>query len=57
MKVEGKKMTDKASIILYRLSDASTVSVELLSESDELFKMVMNGTPYEELLDWVNENF
>jgi hypothetical protein len=50
-------MPDNATLILYRLSDASTVSVELLSENDELFKMVMNGTPYDELLAWVNENF
>jgi hypothetical protein len=57
MKVEGKKMADTASLILWRLSDASTVSVELLSESEELFELVKNGTPYEDLLAWVNENF
>lgn len=50
-------MPDNASLILWKLSDASTVAVELLSESEELFKLVSNGTPYDELLDWVNENF
>jgi hypothetical protein len=50
-------MVDNSSLLLWRLSDASTVSVELLSESEELFKLVSNGTPYEELLAWVNENF
>jgi hypothetical protein len=50
-------MTDKASLILWQLSDASTVAVELLSESEELFELVKNGTPYEDLLAWVNENF
>lgn len=43
--------------ILWQLSDASTVSVELLSESEELFALVKNGTPFDELLAWVNANF
>lgn len=50
-------LDNKGYLILWKLSDASTVAVELLSESEELFKLVSNGTPYDELLAWVNENF
>lgn len=42
---------------LVRLSNESTVDLYLLAESQELFDLVKMGTPYAELLDWVNENF
>jgi hypothetical protein len=42
---------------LMMLSNESTVDVNLLAESQELFDLIKNNTPYNELLEWVNENF
>ena len=43
--------------ILLMLSNESTVDLNLLAESQELFDLIKKETPYLELLDWVNENF
>ena len=42
---------------LLMLSNESTVDVNLLAESQELFDLIKKNTPYAELLAWVNENF
>jgi hypothetical protein len=42
---------------LLLLSNESTVDVNLLAESQELFNLIKSNTPYAELLAWVNENF
>lgn len=42
---------------LIMLSNESTVEINLLAESQELFDLIKAGTPYKELLAWVNENF
>jgi hypothetical protein len=42
---------------LLMLSNESTVDLNLLAESRELFDLIKNNTPYAELLAWVNENF
>jgi hypothetical protein len=48
-----------ASIIhtLAMLSGESTVPAELLSENQELVKLISQGKPYKELLEFVNENW
>lgn len=42
---------------LMMLSAESTVELNLLAESQELFDLIKKNTPYNELLEWVNENF
>jgi len=42
---------------LLMLSGESTVDINLLAESQELFDLIKKNTPYPELLEWVNENF
>ena len=42
---------------LMMLSGESTVDINLLAESQELFDLIKKNTPYAELLEWVNENF
>jgi len=42
---------------LLMLSGESTVDINLLAESQELFDLIKKNTPYNELLEWVNENF
>jgi NTP pyrophosphatase (non-canonical NTP hydrolase) len=39
------------------LSGESSVDLNLLAESQELFDLIKKNTPYSELLEWVNENF
>lgn len=45
------------SITLSMLSGESTVMVEELAENTELIALIKQGKTYEELLEWVNENY
>ena len=42
---------------LAMLSGESTVPAALLSENQELVKLISQGKPYAELLEFVNENW
>lgn len=42
---------------LSMLSGDSYVAVELLLEDEELVKLVSQKTPYDELLEYINENY
>jgi hypothetical protein len=42
---------------LLMLSNESTVDLNLLAESQELFDLMKEDATYAELLEWVNENF
>lgn len=39
------------------LSGESTVPAELLFENETLVEMILKNVPYQELLDYVNENW
>ncbi len=43
--------------LLMRLSAETTVDAWLLAENEDLAKMYVDGATYEEMLEWVNENF
>ena len=49
-------MTNQMHTLLM-LSNESTVEINLLAESKELFDLMKADAPYAELLAWVNENF
>lgn len=43
--------------LLMRLSAETTVDAWLLAENEELAEMWKDGATYEQMLEWVNENF
>jgi hypothetical protein len=43
--------------MLVMLSSDSTVMVQELAENTELLALIKADTDYEELLEWVNENY
>lgn len=43
--------------LLMSLSAESTVDVWLLAENEELAELYKSGATYEQMLEWVNENY
>jgi hypothetical protein len=43
--------------LLMRLSAETTVDAWLLAENEELAEMWKDGATYEQMLEWVNENY
>lgn len=39
------------------LSGETFVPVELLMENEELVKMILDSTPHEEIVEFINENY
>lgn len=62
-KRKGNEMTlDTATAtvvrhLLMRLSAETTVDAWLLAENEELAEMWKDGATYEQMLEWVNENY
>jgi hypothetical protein len=62
-KTKGKQMALDAQTantvrhLLMRLSAETTVDAWLLAENEELAEMWKDGATYEQMLEWVNENF
>ena len=48
---------NKLNHILSMLSGESQIDVFLLAEDEALVEMIMSGTDYEELLDYLNDNY
>jgi hypothetical protein len=57
--MRGNKMAKMSGfgMEISMLSGESFVPVELLMENEELVKMILNDTPHEELLTFINENY
>jgi hypothetical protein len=62
-KTKGKQMALDAKTantvrhLLMRLSAETTVDAWLLAENEELAEMWKDGATYEQMLEWVNENY
>lgn len=50
-------LTPQIKMTIMMVSGASTVPVEMLLENDEFLEQISSGMEYEQLLDWVNENY
>jgi hypothetical protein len=53
----GNVLLLNAKFTLMRLAAETTIDAYLLQEDDELMELINNGTDYEKLFEYCNENY
>jgi hypothetical protein len=53
----GNVLLLNARFTLMRLAAETTIDAYLLQEDDELMELINNGTDYEKLFEYCNENY
>lgn len=53
----NQRSSDEINAFLLRLSGKTTVMLELLSENQQLLKMIRDGCQFSEAVKFVNENW